>query len=344
MQISTFFLLIKSLEERNLLRSVNLSLRFRFLLSNFEGSTSRQIVVKELILIFILLFNIPGFFAQEEIDSLMPVDTTLALKTITVPEFKLIDSDTISLGENDELICDSYSAIGVPWVYDALHAFNRRRMDYFGGYMNVKVNAALERVRNRGYRSDVKKLYIQIDPLTLTVYWIAVVGPSEDGKCYACMDSRGSAGGGLGAVNKQLYGMHGKYTGMDPVLLLDFNENVIQCYEGNGTPLEAYCTYVNIRQKFYKYATNCYNAETDSVIVQLDFPNTGIDTYKGDDVEQKQLAKKVSTPTYKKYKVKSGDTLSQIAQRHRTTVSAIKKLNRLRSDRIDIGQVLKIPD
>jgi LysM repeat protein len=79
------------------------------------------------------------------------------------------------------------------------------------------------------------------------------------------------------------------------------------------------------------------------VIVQLDFPNTGIDTYKGDDVEQKQLAKKVNTTNYKKYKVRSGDTLSQIAQRHHTTVTAIKKLNHLRSDRIDVGQVLKIP-
>lgn len=299
--------------------------------------------MKAIVLIFVLLMQLPGIFAQEEIDSLMPVDSTLALKTIDVPEFKLIDSDTIPLGENDELICDSYSALGVPWVYDALHAFNRRRMDYFGGYMNVKINAGLERVRSKGFRSDVKQLYIQIDPLTLTVYWMAVVGPSEDGNCYACIDSRGSAGGGLPAVNKQLTGMHGKYPGMKPVLLHDFNENVIQCYEGDGTPLSAYCTYVNIRQKFYKYATNCYNAESDSVIVQLDFPNTGIDTYKGDDIEQKQLAKKVTTTNYKKYKVRSGDTLSEIARKHRTTVSAIKKLNRLRSDRIDVGQVLKIP-
>jgi LysM repeat protein len=299
--------------------------------------------MKAVLVIFMLMICLPGLFSQEEIDSLMPVDSTLALKTIVVPEFKLIDSDTISLGENDEMICDSYSAIGVPWVYDALHSFNRRRMDYFGGYMNVKINAGLERVRSSGFKSDVKKLYIQIDPLTLSVYWIAVVGPSEDGNCYACIDSRGSAGGGLGAVNKQIPGMHGKYPGMKPVLLMDFNENVIQCYEGDGTPLSSYCTYVNIRQKFYKYATDCYNAEADSVIVQLDFPNTGIDTYKGDDVEQKQVTKKVTPAHYKKYKVRSGDTLSQIAQRHHTTVTAIKRLNHLRSDRIDVGQVLKIP-
>jgi hypothetical protein len=216
-------------------------------------------------------------------------------------------------------------------------------MDYFGGYLNVKVNAGLERIRNKGFRSDIKKLYIQIDPLTLTVYWIAVVGPSEDGKCYACIDSRGSAGGGITAVNKQISGMHSVYPAMHPELLLDFNENVIQCYEGNGTPLASYCTYVNIRQKFYKYATDCYDESADSVIVQLDFKNTGYDTFKDDEFSQKQLAKKVNTTRNKVYKVKTGDTLGHIAQRHRTSVSAIKRLNHLKSDNIRVGQVLKIP-
>jgi LysM repeat protein len=41
--------------------------------------------------------------------------------------------------------------------------------------------------------------------------------------------------------------------------------------------------------------------------------------------------------------VKSGDNLSVIAARHRTTVAQIKKLNGLRSDFIREGQVLKIP-
>jgi hypothetical protein len=288
-------------------------------------------------------FQLTWIFAQEEIDSLMPVDSTKILKTIVPPEFKLIDSDTIQLGEHDEMICDSYSALGVPYVYDALHAFNRRRMDYFGGYLNVKVNAGLERVREKGFRSDVKKLYIQIDPQTLSVYWIAVVGPSEDGNCYACIDSRGSAGGGLGAVNKQIPSMHYNYPSMNPELLLDFNEDVIQCYEGNGTPLASYCTYVNIRQKFYKYATDCYNEANDSVVVKLDFKNTGHDTMMGDEVVQKQVAKKVVSTKSKTYKVKSGDTLGHIAMRYRTSASAIKRLNHLKSDNIRVGQVLKIP-
>ena len=44
------------------------------------------------------------------------------------------------------------------------------------------------------------------------------------------------------------------------------------------------------------------------------------------------------------YVVKSGDTLSHIAQRNGTTVSKIKRLNQLKSDLIKIGQKLELPD
>jgi len=53
--------------------------------------------------------------------------------------------------------------------------------------------------------------------------------------------------------------------------------------------------------------------------------------------------KVVPKPVLKKYVVKKGDTLSQIAERNRTSVSKIMKANRLRSDRLSIGQVLVIP-
>jgi LysM repeat protein len=53
--------------------------------------------------------------------------------------------------------------------------------------------------------------------------------------------------------------------------------------------------------------------------------------------------KVVPKPVLKKYVVKKGDTLSQIAEKNRSSVSKIMKANRLRSDRLSIGQVLVIP-
>lgn len=43
------------------------------------------------------------------------------------------------------------------------------------------------------------------------------------------------------------------------------------------------------------------------------------------------------------YVVKSGDTLSRIASQHGTTVRAIRQLNGLATDRITVGQRLKLP-
>jgi LysM repeat protein len=49
-----------------------------------------------------------------------------------------------------------------------------------------------------------------------------------------------------------------------------------------------------------------------------------------------------TSTTKKVYTVKKGDTLSGIAQKHRTTVSKLKKLNRLKNDNLQIGQKLKL--
>lgn len=46
---------------------------------------------------------------------------------------------------------------------------------------------------------------------------------------------------------------------------------------------------------------------------------------------------------YVEITVKSGDILGRIAQTNNTTVSAIKRVNNLVSDRLKVGQVLKIP-
>lgn len=294
------------------------------------------------IVVFMWILIGQNFFAQptnsEELDDSTYVELieVAPRKTLEIPTFQLINPDTLKLGEHDELVCDSYTALGMPYVYDALHSFNARRMDKFGGYLNVKINQGLESIRKKGFNSDVKQLYIQVNPKTLTVHWVAVVGPSEDGKCYVRVDSRGSAGGGLPAVNKQLPRMHNLYPTLTAVKLLEFNENVIKCYDWNGNPLDSVCSFVNIRQHFFKY----YDNQVGNTITLEDYVAKYPYTTDG---EALPGTKKFVAPKYRTYKVKSGDSLSTIAAKYHTTVSKIKKANGLRSDLIRIGQVLKIP-
>jgi LysM repeat protein len=55
------------------------------------------------------------------------------------------------------------------------------------------------------------------------------------------------------------------------------------------------------------------------------------------------LASATPTPAFTTYRVKTGDTLYDIAKAFHTTVSAIQKLNGLTSTNLHVGQVLKIP-
>ncbi len=61
---------------------------------------------------------------------------------------------------------------------------------------------------------------------------------------------------------------------------------------------------------------------------------------------QKLTIPGVSVATYsqpRSHKVKRGDTLSEIAQKYGSSISAIKKANQLNSNTVRLGQVLKIP-
>lgn len=264
----------------------------------------------------------------------IPVVSVSAKKILAVPEFQKYNPDTIQLGENDLVITDSYTAMGQRYVYDALHSFNRRRMDGFGGFLNDKINAGLAEIRSKGFPSDLKKLYIQIDPATLTVHWSAVIGPSSDGRCYMSVDSRGSAGGGLSAVQKQCPRMHRIHSSLVPVKQLEFNDNVLQCYTWDGVKLDTVTHAINIQQHFYKY----YDPQIGNTVTLAETVQKEADmTYA--------LVAKPAAPAvrYKRYTVKSGDTLSQIAQKFHTTPARIKQSNNLRSYMIRVGQTLKIP-
>ena len=58
----------------------------------------------------------------------------------------------------------------------------------------------------------------------------------------------------------------------------------------------------------------------------------------------KSSEKEISSNNYLTYKVVSGDSLYSIAKKYNTTVNAIKNLNNITSNLLQIGQVLKIPN
>jgi hypothetical protein len=100
---------------------------------------------------------------------------------------------------------------------------------------------------------DIKKMTVNIEPNSLTVNWKVYIGPSGNGYTYEEFDSRGSAGGGEGAVDKQLSSMHSYHSG-EPKLIYHFNKTIPVCYNSNGKKKTDGCKgTINIQQKFYKY-------------------------------------------------------------------------------------------
>ena len=139
---------------------------------------------------------------------------------------------------------------------DALHSFNRRISDGFGGYMltgnppskwspyikfnqGKSINQALEELWNEGINPDITNLKIQVDSKTYTVKWSATIDESDDGNAYIGVSSVGSAGGSADSrAQGQIEGMKRRVTGgKDFTLVLDFKNP----------------TGIYIRQFFYKY-------------------------------------------------------------------------------------------
>lgn len=60
-------------------------------------------------------------------------------------------------------------------------------------------------------------------------------------------------------------------------------------------------------------------------------------------IASKKITLKSSKPKVITHKIKSGDALSTIAQKYKTSVTAIKKANGLKSNMIRVGKTLKIP-
>jgi hypothetical protein len=90
---------------------------------------------------------------------------------------------------------------------DALHSFERRKSDGFGGKMTTKIDQKLKEVYDSGINPDLVSLKIVVDSSQYKVTWEAIIDESKDGKAYMGSSTRGSAGGGadrraLGQLDK----------------------------------------------------------------------------------------------------------------------------------------------
>lgn len=79
---------------------------------------------------------------------------------------------------------------------DALHSFERRKMDGYGGRMATKIKNKMLEFYNQGINPDVKDIIINVDSKNYKVDWQATITPSKDGKAYLGISTVGSAGSG----------------------------------------------------------------------------------------------------------------------------------------------------
>jgi hypothetical protein len=137
------------------------------------------------------------------------------------------------------IIKDGYSA--PKGDADALHSFERRKKDGFGGKMTTKIGEKLKEIYNAGINPDVVNINITVDSKNYTVQWEATLDESQDGNAYMGVSTRGSAGGGadiralgqVGPLKKELEKMGAR----NITQVLDFDNK-------SG---------VKIRQYFFKY-------------------------------------------------------------------------------------------
>ena len=97
----------------------------------------------------------------------------------------------------NEIIKGSYIVpLNIPNRVDALHSFERRKSDGFGGYMATKIRAKMKEVYNKGINPDVKDIKIKVDSKNYKVDWQATITESKDGNAYLGISTVGSAGTG----------------------------------------------------------------------------------------------------------------------------------------------------
>ena len=82
-----------------------------------------------------------------------------------------------------------------PNDYDAMHSFQSRQKDGFGGKMNDKVNTALKNFyKTHKLNPTISALNVVMNDTIWEVKWEVLIEESKDGKAYVGLTSRGAAG------------------------------------------------------------------------------------------------------------------------------------------------------
>jgi peptidoglycan hydrolase-like protein with peptidoglycan-binding domain len=162
-----------------------------------------------------------------QVDGIIGQKTIAALKAKlgsageSIPQPEVSTQDEVSVDQASGVkfpiyLSGSYKVPpDVPAKADARHAFDRRRSDKFGGRMlrgwedsaqksrwghwvkldqDVGINQKLNELIKMGIKPDVQD--IKVDIKGNTVNWSATIIQSKDGKAWAGVSTRGSAGGG----------------------------------------------------------------------------------------------------------------------------------------------------
>lgn len=83
--------------------------------------------------------------------------------------------------------------------WDAMHSFQTRKKDGFGGRVHEKIDNLLKGFyETTGKNPEIKKLTITMDESTWKVSWAVEIGESTDGKAWIGITSRGGAGPNVG--------------------------------------------------------------------------------------------------------------------------------------------------
>ena len=140
---------------------------------------------------------------------------------------------------------------GTSNMADALHSFQKRNSDGFGGQMSTTINNTLLSMYNNKINPQVTDLKIVVDSTKFTVEWEATIAPSKNGKAYIGFSTVGSAGAGADIRAKSQIEAMKKWVANaeDYTQVLDFSNIVGLLKEPNG---------IYIRQYFYQYTKPKY--------------------------------------------------------------------------------------